>query len=121
MFIIAAEQTRELNHLRKLLDKLGQPYRVFITNLETDLDQETESLATFFTQTDPASKIGEPLFFNDLSVPELWECWTLGITTYLFDGEERRANIVLREDLLTRTVDRVEWFGQKEEIASIDF
>ena len=46
MFIIAAEQTRELNHLRKLLDKLGQPYRVFITNLETDLDQETESLAT---------------------------------------------------------------------------
>ena len=121
MFIIAAEQTRELDHLRKLLDKLGQPYRVFITNLETDLDQETESLATFFTQTDPASKIGEPLFFNDLSVPELWECWTLGITTYLFDGEERRANIVLREDLLSRTVDRVEWFGQKEEIASIDF
>ena len=120
MFIIAAEQTRELNHLRKLLDKLGQPYRVFITNLETDLDQETESLATFFTQTDPASKIGEPLFFNDLSVPALWECWTLGITTYLFDGEERRANIVLREDLLSRTVDRVEWFGQKEEIASID-
>ena len=121
MFIIASEQTRELDRLRKLLDKLGQPYRVFITNLETDLDQETESLATFFTQTDPASKIGEPLFFNDLSVPELWECWTLGITTYLFDGEERRANIVLREDLLSRTVDRVEWFGQKEEIASIDF
>ena len=121
MFIIAAEQTRELNHLRKLLDKLGQPYRVFITNLETDLDQETESLATFFTQTDPASKIGEPLFFNDLSVPELWECWTLGITTYLFDGEERRANVVLRGDILSRTVDRVEWFGQGEEIASIDF
>ena len=120
MFIIASEQTKELDRLRKLLDKLGQPYRVFITNLETDLDQETESLATFFTQTDPASKIGEPLFFNDLSVPELWECWTLGITTYLFDGEERRANIVLREDLLSRTVDRVEWFGQKEEIASID-
>ena len=121
MFIIAPEQTRELDHLRKLLDKLGQPYRVFITNLETDLDQETESLATFFTQTDPLSKIGEPLFFNELSVPELWECWTLGITTYLFDGEERRANIVLREDLLSRTVDRVEWFGQKEEIVSIDF
>ena len=121
MFIIAPEQTRELDRLRKLLDKLGQPYRVFVTNLETDLDQQTDSLATFFTQTDPTSKIGKPLFFNDLSVPELWECWTLGITTYLFDGEERRANIVLREDLLSRTVDRVEWFGQKEEIASIDF
>ena len=121
MFIIAAEQTRELDHLRKLLEKLGQPYRVFLTNLETDLGQETESLATFFTQTDPASKIGEPLFFNDLSVPELWECWTLGITTYLFNGEERRANIVLREDLFSRTVDRVEWFGQKEGIVSIDF
>ena len=121
MFIIAPEQTRELDHLRKVLDKLGQPYRVFVTNLETDLDQETESLATFFTQKDPASKVGNPLFFNDLEVPELWECWTLGITTYLFDGEERRANIVLREDLLSRTVDRVEWFGQKEEIVSIDF
>lgn len=121
MFIIASEQTRELDRLQKYLDKLGQPYRVFVTNLETDLDQQTESLATFFTQKDPASKIGKPLFFNDLAVPELWECWTLGITTYLFDGEERRANVVLREDILSRTVDRVEWFGQGEEIASIDF
>lgn len=121
MFIIASEQTRELDHLRKLLDKLGQPYRVFVTNLETDLDQQTDSLATFFTQKDPASKVGQPLFFNDLEVPELWECWTLGITTYLFDGEERRANVVLRGDILSRTVERVEWFGQGEEIASIDF
>ena len=111
MFIIASEQTRELDRLQKYLDKLGQPYRVFVTNLETDLDQQTESLATFFTQKDPASKIGKPLFFNDLAVPELWECWTLGITTYLFDGEERRANVVLREDILSRTVDRVEWSG----------
>jgi len=121
MFIIASEQTRELDRLRKLLDKLGQPYRVFVTNLETDLAEQAESLATFFTQKDPASKVGNPLFFNDLAVPELWECWTLGITTYLFDGEERRANVVLREDILSRTVDRVEWFGQGEEIASIDF
>ena len=120
MFIIASEQTRELDRLRKLLDKLGQPYRVFVTNLETDLDQQTDSLATFFTQKDPASKVGQPLFFNDLEVPELWECWTLGITTYLFDGEERRANVVLREDILSRTVERVEWFGQGEEIVSID-
>lgn len=121
MFIIASEQTRELDRLQKYLDKLGQPYRVFVTNLETDLDQQTESLATFFTQKDPASKVGNPLFFNNLEVPELWECWTLGNTTYLFDGEERRANVVLRGDILSRTVDRVEWFGQGEEIASIDF
>ena len=121
MFIIASEQTRELDRLRKLLDKLGQPYRVFVTNLETDIAEQTESLATFFTQKDPASKVGNPLFFNNLEVPELWECWTLGITTYLFDGEERRANVVLRGDFLSRTVDRVEWFGQGEEIASIDF
>ena len=120
MFIIASEQTRELDRLQKYLDKLSQPYRVFVTNLETDLDQLTESLATFFTQKDPASKVGKPLFFNDLAVPELWECWTLGITTYHFDGEERRANVVLREDILSRTVDRVEWFGQREEIVSID-
>ena len=120
MFIIASEQTRELDRLRKLLDKLGQPYRVFVTNLETDLDQQTDSLATFFTQKDPASTVGNPLFFNDLEVPELWECWTLGITTYLFDGEERRANVVFREDILSRTVERVEWFGQGEEIVSID-
>ncbi len=37
-----------------------------------------------------------------------------GDLTYLFDGEERRANVVLREDILSRTVDRVEWFGQRE-------
>lgn len=121
MFIIASEQTRELDRLQKYLGKLGQPYRVFMTNLETDLAEQTESLATFFTQKDPASTVGKPLFFNDLEVPELWECWTLGITTYLFDGEERRANVVLRGDILSRTVERVEWFGQGEEIASIDF
>lgn len=121
MFIIASEQTRELDRLRKLLDKLDQPYRVFVTNLETDLAEQAESLATFFTQKDRASKVGKPLFFNDLEVPDLWECWTLGITTYLFDGEERRANVVLRGDILSRTVDRVEWFGHGEEIASIDF
>ncbi len=120
MFSIASEQTRELDRLQKYLDKLGQPYRVFVTNLETDLDQQTESLATFFTQKDPASKVGKHLFFNEQAVPELLECWTLGITTYLFDGEERRANVVLREDILSRTVDRVEWFGQGEEIVSID-
>lgn len=120
MFIIASEQTRELDRLQKYLGKLGQPYRVFMTNLETDLAEQTESLATFFTQKDPASTVGKPLFFNDLEVPDLWECWTLGITTYLFDGEERRANVVLRGDILSRTVDRVEWFGQGEEIVSID-
>ena len=37
-----------------------------------------------------------------------------------FDGEERRANVVLRGDILSRTVDRVEWFAQAEEIVSID-
>ena len=46
MFIIASEQTRELERLRKLLDKLGQPYRVFVTNLETDIAEQTESLAS---------------------------------------------------------------------------
>ena len=118
MFIIASEQTRELDRLQKYLDKLSQPYRVFVTNLETDLDQQTESLATFFTQKDPVSKIGKPLFFNDLEVPELWECWTLGITTYLFDGEERRANVVLRGDILSRTVDKsgVVWSGRRDRI-----
>ena len=120
MFIIAPEQTKELDRLQRLLDKLGQTYRVFVTNLETDLAEQTDSLATFFTQKDPTSKVGKPLFFNDLVVPELWECWTLGITTYLFDGEERRANVVLREDILSRTVERVEWFGQGEEVVSID-
>ena len=50
MFIIASEQTRELDRLQKYLNKLSQPYRVFVTNLETDLDQQTESLATFIFQ-----------------------------------------------------------------------
>ena len=120
MFIIAPEHTKELDRLQRLLAKLGQTYRVFVTNLETDLAEQTDSLATFFTKKDPTSKVGKPLFFNDLAVPELWECWTLGITTYLFDGEERRANVVLREDILSRTVERVEWFGQGEEVVSID-
>lgn len=120
MLIIAKEETLELARLEKLLHQLNQPYRVLLTNLETDLEKEKESLATFFTQQDPSSKIGEPLFFNDLEVPEYWEPWTLGITTYIFDGTERRANVIFRKDVLSRTVGRVEWFGQGEEIATID-
>ena len=106
MLIIAKEETLELARLEKLLHQLNQPYRVLLTNLETDLEKEKESLATFFTQQDPASKIGEPLFFNDLEVPEYWEPWTLGITTYIFDGTERRANVIFRKDVLSRTVGR---------------
>ena len=74
MFIIASEQTRELDRLQKYLDKLSQPYRVFVTNLETDLAQQTESLATFFTQKDPASKIGKPLFLMVRNVVPTWFC-----------------------------------------------
>ena len=120
MLIIAKEETMELARLEKLLHQLNQPYRVLLTNLETDLEKEKESLVTFLTQQDPASKMGEPLFFNDLEVPEYWEPWTLGITTYIFDGTERRANVIFRKDFLSRTVGRVEWFGQGEEIATID-
>ena len=61
MFIIASEQTRELDRLQKYLDKLGQPYRVFVTNLETDLDQQTESLTTFLPKR-PSIKNWKPLF-----------------------------------------------------------
>ena len=64
MFIIASEQTRELDRLRKLLDKLGQPYRVFVTNLETDIAEQTESLATFFYPKRPSIKSWEPFVFQ---------------------------------------------------------
>lgn len=63
MFIIASEQTRELDRLQKYLDKLGQPYRVFVTNLETDLDQQTESLATFLPKKTQHQKL-ENLYFS---------------------------------------------------------
>ncbi|MEG3142450.1 hypothetical protein SD436_05635 [Streptococcus sp. 2A/TPW/M5] len=63
MFIIASEQTRELDRLQKYLDKLGQPYRVFVTNLETDLDQQTESLATFLPKKTQYQKL-ENLYFS---------------------------------------------------------
>ena len=64
MFIIASEQTRELERLRKLLDKLGHPYRVFVTNLETDLAEQAESLATFFHPKRPSIKSGKTFIFQ---------------------------------------------------------
>ena len=45
----------------------------------------------------------------------------LGDHDLSFDGEERRANVVLLGDILSRTFDRVEWFEQEKRIASIDF
>ena len=112
MLVIAPENSRELEKVRKLLAILGQSYQVLFTNLETDLGLGEASLVSLLTYTDPSSREGKPLFFNDLPVPAYWEPWTMGITTYIFDGQKRRGNIILRKDIQSRTVERVEWLGE---------
>ncbi len=101
MFIIAPEQTRELDSLQRLL---GQTWPALPSICDQSGNRfgltDRVVLRPLFIPKRPSIKIGKPFFFNDLAVPELWECWTLGITTYLFDGEERRANVILREDIL---------------------
>ena len=120
MLIIAQEPSQATDKLRRLLDSLGMKSRVFYTNFETDVDGNTISLASSFSYSSEDDYQGKPLFFNDLSVPLYWELWTLGITTYLFDGKNRRANIIFRENVRERTVKQVEWFGQGEKVVAID-
>ena len=90
MFIIAQEPSQATEKLRRLLDSFGIQSRVFYTNFETDVDKGTISLASSFIYSSEEDYQGKPLFFNDLSVPLYWELWTLGITTYIFDGQDRR-------------------------------
>lgn len=120
MLIIAQEPSQATDKLRRLLDSLGMKSRVFYTNFETNVDENTISLASSFSYSSKDDYQGKPLFFNDLSVPLYWELWTLGITTYLFDGKDRRANIIFRENVRERTVKQVEWFGQGEKVVAID-
>lgn len=120
MLIIAQEPSQATDKLRRLLDSLGMKSRVFYTNFETNVDENTISLASSFGYSSKDDYQGNPLFFNDLSVPLYWELWTLGITTYLFDGKDRRANIIFRENVRERTVKQVEWFGQGEKVVAID-
>lgn len=120
MLIIAQEPSQATEKLRRLLDSFGIQSRVFYTNFETDIDKDTISLASSFIYSSEEDYQGKPLFFNDLSVPLYWELWTLGITTYIFDGQDRRANIIFRENVRERTVKQVEWFGQGEKIVAID-
>lgn len=120
MLIIAQEPSQAMDKLRRLLDSFGIRSRVFYTNFETDVDENTISLASSFIYSSEDDYQGKPLFFNDLSVPLYWELWTLGITTYLFDGKDRRANIIFRENVRERTVKQVEWFGQGEKVVAID-
>lgn len=120
MLIIAQEPSQATDKLRRLLDSLGMKSRVFYTNFETDVDENTISLASSFSYSSEDDYQGKPLFFNDLSVPLYWELWTLGITTYLFDGKDCRANIIFRENVRERTVKQVEWFGQGEKVVTID-
>ena len=120
MLIIAQEPSQATDKLRRLLDSLGMKSRVFYTNFETDVDENTISLASSFSYSSEDDYQGKPLFFNDLSVPLYWELWTLGITTYLFDGKDRRANIIFRENVRERTVKQVEWFGQGEKVVAND-
>ena len=120
MLIIAQEPSQATDKLRRLLDSLGMKSRVFYTNFETNVDENTISLASSFSYSSKDDYQGKPLFFNDLSVPLYWELWTLGITTYLFDGKDRRANIIFRDNVRERTIKQVEWFGQGEKVVAID-
>ena len=120
MLVIAPENSRELEKVRKLLAILGQSYQVLFTNLETDLGLGEASLVSLLTYTDPSSREGKPLFFNDLPVPAYWEPWTMGITTYIFDGQKRRGNIILRKDIQSRTVERVEWLGEGDTVLTVE-
>ena len=120
MLIIAQEPSQATEKLRRLLDSFGIQSRVFYTNFETDIDKDTISLASSFIYSSEEDYQGKPLFFNDLSVPLYWELWTLGITTYIFDGQDRRASVIFRDNLKERTVKQVQWFGQGEKVVAID-
>ena len=120
MLIIAQEPSQATEKLRRLLDSFGIQSRVFYTNFETDVDKDTISLASSFIYSSEEDYQGTPLFFNDLSVPLYWELWTLGITTYIFDGQDRRASVIFRDNLKERTVKQVQWFGQGEKVVAID-
>lgn len=116
MLIIAQEPSQATEKLRRLLDSFGIQSRVFYTNFETDVDKDTISLASSFIYSSEEDYQGTPLFFNDLSVPLYWELWTLGITTYIFDGQDRRASVIFRDNLKERTVKQVQWFGQGKKL-----
>lgn len=121
MLIITKQASKQSEKLEELLRTLGRAPRMLLTDLDTDLEKGTDSLLSPFIYHSEEDYQGEPLFFNDLSVPPLWELWTTGLTTQIFDGRDSRANLVFRKDYLSRTVDRVEWFGQGETIAMIDY
>lgn len=120
MLIIAQEPSQVTEKLRRSLDSFGIQSRVFYANFETDIDKATISLASSFIYSSEEDYQGKPLFFNDLSVPLYWELWTLGITTYIFDGQDRRASVIFRDNLKERTVKQVQWFGQGEKVVAID-
>ena len=63
MFIIASEQTRELERLQNYWTNLASPTRVFVTNLETDIAEQTESLATFLPKR-PSIKNWKTFYFQ---------------------------------------------------------
>ena len=44
----------------------------------------------------------------------------MGITTYIFDGQKRRGNIILRKDIQSRTVEYVEWLGEGNTVLTVE-
>ncbi|KXT74718.1 hypothetical protein STRDD10_00747 [Streptococcus sp. DD10] len=121
MLIITHQASRELDRLRAICQAVGLRPRVLYTNFEADLETDSLSLISPLIYTSQEDEEGEPLFFNDLPVPPFWELWTTGVETYIFDGKEKRANLVFREDYQARTVERVEWFGQGQTVTMIDY
>ncbi len=120
-FIIASELGAPESWivLVKILDNLASPTEyLWLSPWKQIWTNWTESLMTFYPKKTQHQKLENLLFFNDLAVPELWECWPR-ITTYLFWWQERRANVVCERDICHERL--TEWNGLSEsEIRSID-
>lgn len=109
--------------LHESLKKSGYKQPTVVLIDEGYLPEDVTSPISFFTQMNktPQKRKNSPKFFNEVTVPYYWEIKGDGQKAEIFDGYQKKGNIVYsqrRGDY--RAVKAVEWLNEQEKVRSID-
>lgn len=120
MFVVAKKTDDKVPKIKEIFQKLEKPLTVFYIDCFDNLDnlgQGELTALTYFLMKEE----GQPLFFNNISLPPYWEITTDGLEGYVYDHGEKKAVIQFRQPQSERTVARIYWYDDDEKCIWIDY
>lgn len=116
LFDTYEQRTRDLHYSLK---QAGYDFPTIVINDEGFLPEDVISPFGYYTKM--AQRQGEPLYFDQLEVPDFWEIRGDATQAAVYDESYKRANIIYEDTKQNqRIVQRVEWLGLDGGVRSVD-